>query len=207
MTDLERALGAAAERRSGDASAEAARRLAERAAAEGLLDVAYATVDSPLGPLLVAATPRGLVRVAYEARPLEGLLEELAERLSPRVLEAPGPLDEVRRQLDDYFAARRRDFELPLDWSMSGGFTRRVLRRAARIPYGRVSTYAEVARAAGSPRASRAAGNALGANPLPIVVPCHRVVRTGAALGGYTGGVERKRHLLELEGGLEGLRP
>ncbi len=206
MSEIERAIGAASRRPSGDPSAELARRVAERAAAEGLADVAYATVDSPLGVLVVAATGRGLVRVSYDAARPERVVEDLAERLSPRVVEAPGRLDDVRRQLEEYFERRRREFELPLDWSLSGGFTRRVLRRAARIPYGGVVTYGEIARAAGNPRAHRAAGNAIGANPIPIVVPCHRVVRAGAALGGYGGGVERKRHLLELEGALGGLR-
>jgi methylated-DNA-[protein]-cysteine S-methyltransferase len=172
--------------------------LTARAAAEGLLDVAYATVDSPLGPLLVAATPRGLVRLSYGA---EGeVLEDLAGRVSPRILEAPARLDEVRRELDEYFDGRRSEFDLPIDWSLTRGFTGKVLRATARIDFGKTSTYAEVAGRAGSPRAVRAAGNALGANPIPVVVPCHRVLRTGGALGGYTGGVERKEFLLRLEG-------
>ena len=176
------------------------RRLAERAAAEGLLDVAYAGVDSPLGPLTVASTPRGLVRVAY--LPPDQVAEELAAKLSPRVLEVPARLDEVRRELDEYFAGRRRDFGLEIDWSLTRGFTRRVLQETARIDYGELRSYAQVAAGAGSARAVRAAGNALGSNPMPIVVPCHRVVRTGGALGGYTGGVERKQHLLRIEGSL-----
>jgi methylated-DNA-[protein]-cysteine S-methyltransferase len=167
-------------------------------AAEGLIDVAYAAVDSPLGTLMVAATPRGLVRLSYGAE--QEVLGELAARLSPRILEAPARLDEVRRELDDYFAGRRSEFELPIDWSLAHGFTGEVLRATARIGFGKTSTYAEVASRAGSPRAVRAAGNALGANPIPVVVPCHRVLRTGGALGGYTGGVERKRFLLRLEG-------
>jgi methylated-DNA-[protein]-cysteine S-methyltransferase len=172
--------------------------LTARAAAEGLLDVAYATVDSPLGPLLVAATPRGLIRLSYGA---DGdVLEDLAGRVSPRILEAPARLDEVRRELDEYFDGRRSDFDLPIDWSLSHGFTGKVLRATARIGFVETSTYAEVAGRAGSPRAVRAAGNALGANPIPVVVPCHRVLRTGGALGGYTGGVERKEFLLRLEG-------
>jgi methylated-DNA-[protein]-cysteine S-methyltransferase len=177
--------------------------LAERAAAEGLLDVAYATADSPLGSLLVAATPRGLVRVAYtDFRPEAEVLEDLARRLSPRVVKAPRRLDEARRELDDYFAGRRSGFDLPIDWALTHGFGGEVLRQTARIPFGTTSTYAEVAERAGSPRAVRAAGNALGANPIPVVVPCHRVLRTGGALGGYTGGVERKEFLLRLEGAL-----
>jgi methylated-DNA-[protein]-cysteine S-methyltransferase len=170
------------------------------------VDVAYALVDSPLGPLVAAATKRGLVRVSYGSERLDEVLEELAREISPRVLEAPVRLDPVRRELEEYFERRRDRFDLPLDWALTKGFTQRVLRRTARIPYGDVLTYTEVASAAGSPRGSRAAGNALGANPIPIVVPCHRVVRTGHALGGYTGGLERKEFLLELEGALPGLR-
>jgi methylated-DNA-[protein]-cysteine S-methyltransferase len=173
----------------------------QRVAGEGLLDVAYATVDSPLGPLVVAATPRGLVRLAYTGSRDEGeVVEDLAGKLSPRILEAPERLDDVRRELDEYFEGRRVDFEVPIDWSLTHGFTGKVLRQTARIGYGKTSTYAEVAGRAGSPRAVRAAGNALGSNPIPVVVPCHRVLRTGGALGGYTGGVERKEFLLRLEG-------
>ena len=177
--------------------------LADRAAEEGLLDVAYTSVDSPLGPLVVAATPKGLVRVSYtEFRGEDDVLEDLARRVSPRVLEAPAKLDPVRRELDEYFDGHREDFDIPIDWSYLAGFTREVLRATAAIPFGNVATYAGVAEAAGSPRAVRAAGNALGANPMPVVVPCHRVLRTGGALGGYTGGLERKEFLLRLEGRL-----
>ena len=177
--------------------------LAERAADEGLLDVAYASVESPLGPLVVAATPKGLVRISYsEFRGQDEVLEELARRVSPRVLEAPAKLDPVRRELDEYFEGRRQKFETPIDWSYLAGFTREVLRATAAIEYGDVATYAGVAEAAGSPRAVRAAGNALGANPMPVIVPCHRVLRTGGMLGGYTGGIERKEFLLRLEGRL-----
>jgi methylated-DNA-[protein]-cysteine S-methyltransferase len=175
--------------------------LAERAAAEGLLDVAYTSVDSPLGRLLVARTPRGLVRLAYtDFRDEDEVLSDMASKLSPRMLEAPERLDTERRELDEYFAGRRTGFDLPIDWSLTRGFAGDVLRQTARIPFGKTSTYAEVAGGAGSPRAVRAAGNALGANPIPVVVPCHRVLRTGGALGGYTGGVERKEFLLRLEG-------
>jgi methylated-DNA-[protein]-cysteine S-methyltransferase len=178
--------------------------LGARAEAEGLVDVAYASVDSPLGPLVVAATPRGVVRVAYTDRSSpEEVLEELAARVSPRVLESPRRVDPVRRELDEYFAGRRRGFETPVDWSQLTGFTRKVLRATARIGFGDTSTYAGVATQAGSPRAVRAAGNALGANPVPVVVPCHRVLRTGGALGGYAGGSERKEYLLRLEGVLD----
>lgn len=177
----------------------AARRFADLAGATA--DVAYTVEDSPLGPLALAITRRGLVRVAYlDHRSLDAVLEDLAERVSPRVLEAPRRLDEARRQLDEYFAGRRLVFDLPIDWALEHGFTERVLRATARIPPGEVASYGEVAERAGSPRAVRAAGNALGANSKPIVVPCHRVVRTGGALGGYTGGIERKRFLLGLEG-------
>ncbi len=163
--------------------------------------MAYATVDSPLGPLVVAATPRGLVRVAYTEPGADvDVVEELARKLSPRVLEAPERLDAVRRELDEYFHGRRTGFDLPLDWALTRGFTSRVLQATARIAFGSTSTYAEMASDAGSPRAVRAAGNALGANPLPVVVPCHRVLRTGGAMGGYTGGLERKEYLLRLEG-------
>lgn len=181
----------------------AALNLSERAAEEGLLDVAYASVDSPLGPLVVAATPRGLVRLAYAGSGGEAeVVEDLAGKLSPRVLEAPARLDDARRELDEYFDGRRVAFDLPIDWALTHGFTGKVLRETARIGFGKTSTYAEVATKAGSPRAVRAAGNALGANPIPVVVPCHRVLRTGGALGGYTGGVERKEFLLRLEGAL-----
>jgi methylated-DNA-[protein]-cysteine S-methyltransferase len=177
--------------------------LSARADRDGLLDVAYTSVDSPLGPLVVAATPRGLVRVSYtEFRGEDEVLEELARRVSPRVLEAPARLDPVRRELDEYFEGRREQFDIPIDWSHLAGFTREVLRATAKIGFGEVSTYAGVATAAGSPRAVRAAGNALGANPMPVIVPCHRVLRTGGKLGGYTGGLERKEFLLRLEGRL-----
>jgi methylated-DNA-[protein]-cysteine S-methyltransferase len=175
---------------------------AAAARAEGLQDVAYAVEPSPLGDLLVAVTPRGLVKISYtDLYPTEAALEQIAARISPRVLQDPAAVDEPRRQLDEYFSGRRREFELPLDWSLIRGFTREVLDRTARIPYGQVATYGEVARDIGKPRASRAAGNALGANPIPIVVPCHRVIRSGGVLGNYGGGPERKVQLLELEGG------
>ena len=138
--------------------------------------------------------------LAYGDAPLDDLLDRLAERVSPRVLEAPARLDPVRRELDEYFEGRRRDFDLPIDWTLTRGYTREVLRRTAEIPFGEASTYAEIAARAGSPRGWRAAGNALGSNPMPIVVPCHRVLATSGAIGGYTGGVDRKRFLLSLEG-------
>lgn len=174
--------------------------LARRAAQDRLLDVAYGVYESPLGPLTVFVTARGLVRLSYPGEPIESQLDELAALVSPRVMAAPERTDEVRRQLDDYFGGIRRDFELPIDWRLLRGFRRDVLRATARIPFGRVSTYREVASAAGSPNAYRAAGNALGSNPVPIVVPCHRVLHSGGGLGGYTGGLERKEFLLRLEG-------
>jgi methylated-DNA-[protein]-cysteine S-methyltransferase len=183
---------------------EAVPDLGARAEAEGLLDVAYTSVDSPLGSLVVAVTPRGLVRVAYaDNEPADQVLEELAARVSPRMLEARPRLDPVLRELDRYFAGDLRRFETPIDWSHLAGFTRKVLRATARIGFGDTGTYRSVATASGSPRAVRAAGNALGANPMPVIVPCHRVLRTGGALGGYTGGIERKQFLLRLEGVLE----
>jgi methylated-DNA-[protein]-cysteine S-methyltransferase len=197
--DLQRALARTAPISDPGAAAAAARRTAERAAEAGTADVSYALEPSPLGDLLVAATPRGLVSLNYEDGRLDALLERLAEGVSPRVVEAPTQLDDVRRELDEYFAGARRRFQAPLDWRLTHGFTRRVLQATARIPYGDAATYRDVATKAGSERAVRAAGNALGANPMPIVVPCHRVLRTGGGLGGYTGGVERKRFLLELE--------
>lgn len=175
------------------------RQVAERAQREGLLDVAYATADSPFGPLTVAGTERGLVLLAYPEHDTGALLERLAAELSPRVLEAPAQLDGVRRELDEYFHGRRREFDTPVDFSLSHGFYRKVLEATAEIPYGDTGTYASVAAAAGSPKAVRAAGSGLGSNPIPVVVPCHRVLRTGGALGGYTGGLERKEFLLSLE--------
>ncbi|MFL5836606.1 MAG: methylated-DNA--[protein]-cysteine S-methyltransferase [Solirubrobacteraceae bacterium] len=198
MNEIEETLRSSAMRLPADVPAALQESLAERAASEGLLDVAYAELDSPIGPLAVASTDRGLVRLAY--MPAEAMAEELAVKLSPRVIRSPQKLDEVRRELHEYFEGRRTDFDVPVDWSLSRGFSRRVLERTAQIPYGQVGTYAKVAKEAGSPRAVRAAGNALGANPVAIVVPCHRILRTGGTLGGYGGGPERKEFLLRLEG-------
>jgi methylated-DNA-[protein]-cysteine S-methyltransferase len=169
-----------------------------RAAEEGLLDVAYGELDSPLGPLTAFVTPRGLVRLAYDQADAE--LPEVAARLSPRIVESPERTDDVRRELDEYFAGRRQGFDLAIDWALVRGFAGAVLQATARIPFGSVSSYREIATDAGSPNAYRAAGNALGSNPVPIVVPCHRVLHSGGGLGGYTGGLERKRFLLHLEG-------
>jgi len=197
-TLVERALGNDASRD----TARAGRRLVERAAAEDLLDVAYTTVPSPLGDLLVARTQQGVVRLAYlEDRTVDAVLRELAACVSPRILEAASNLDEERRQLEEYFAGRRREFDFPVDLALTGPFAARVLTRTAAIPFGRVSTYREVATDIGHARAARAVGNALGSNPIPIVVPCHRVVRTGGGMGGYTGGIHRKERLLAIERG------
>ncbi len=175
--------------------------IVDAAEAAGLLDVAYARLDSPVGTLVLASTPQGLARLAYVDEGHEdAVMEEIAGRLSPRMLSAPRRLDEPRRELDEYFAGRRRGFDLTLDLRLLSDFTRRILAATAEIPYGEVSTYKQVATAAGSPRGSRAAGNALGSNPLPIVLPCHRVLHSGGGLGGYTGGLARKRVLLAIEG-------
>ena len=174
--------------------------VSRRADADGLLDVAHGSYDSPLGPLTVFVTARGLVRLSYPGEGLDRQLDELAAVISPRVLAAPERTDEVRRQLDAYFGGTRHDFDVPIDWRLVRGFAGDVLRATARIPFGAVSSYREIATEAGSPNAYRAAGNALSSNPIPIVVPCHRVLHAGGGLGGYTGGLDRKRFLLRLEG-------
>jgi methylated-DNA-[protein]-cysteine S-methyltransferase len=174
-------------------------RLRERAAAEGLLDVAYATADSPFGTLLLARTPQGLVRLALPSEDVEETLADLAGRISPRVLEAPAQFDQERRELEDYFEGRRHEFELPIDWQLSHGFLLRARRGIAAIPYGETRTYSDLAREAGNERAVRAAGSACSRNPIPLVVPCHRVVRSDGSLGLYAGGVEMKKRLLEME--------
>lgn len=174
-------------------------RLATSAADQGVLDVAYRTIDSPVGPLLLAATARGVVRVAFAIEGHDAVLQRLADRLSPRVLEAPARLDDVARELDEYFAGRRRSFDLPLDLTLSSGFRRDVLQHLPDIAFGRTQTYTEVAAAVGNPRAVRAVGSACATNPLPVVVPCHRVLRSDGSLGGYLGGLDAKRTLLALE--------
>lgn len=174
-------------------------RLATAAHAEGLLDIAYRIVDSPVGALLIAATELGLVRVAYASEGHDTVLQSLADRISPRILLAPGRLDTAARQLDEYFAGKRRDFGVPLDWRLSAGFRNTVLRHLPEIGYGHTASYAAVAKLAGNPNAVRAVGSACATNPLPVVVPCHRVVRSDGAMGGYLGGVEAKRILLTLE--------
>ena len=175
--------------------------LAGEAEREGLVDVAYERHETPLGTILVGATRDGLVRVGLPSEDAREVLAELARRISPRVLRSSREsLAQVRRELDEYFGHGRRDFTTPLDWRLVGGFRRDVLRATARIPYGSTASYREIAAGAGSPNAVRAAGTALATNPLPIVVPCHRVLRTGGGLGQYRGGPDAKAWLLQLEG-------
>jgi methylated-DNA-[protein]-cysteine S-methyltransferase len=174
-------------------------RLVREAEQAGLLDVAYRTLDSPVGTLLLATTPQGLVRVAYEREDHAAALERLAREISPRVLHAPGRLDAAAKEIDEYFAGRRTSFDLALDFSLSHGFRRLVLSRLADITYGHTESYAQVAKAAGNPKAVRAVGTACATNPLPIVVPCHRVVRSDGSLGQYVGGADMKKVLLTLE--------
>jgi methylated-DNA-[protein]-cysteine S-methyltransferase len=174
-------------------------RLVDAAVADGSLDVAYRTLDTPLGRLLLAATPAGLVRVAYPTEGHDDVLAKLAVRVSPRVLQAPARLDPVARELDEYFAGHRQRFELPLDLQLAHGFRRDVLQALPAIAYGTTASYSAVAAQAGNPRAVRAAASACATNPLPIVIPCHRVVRSDGTLGGYLGGAAAKQTLLSLE--------
>lgn len=177
------------------------RRLAERATAAGLVDVAFERHDTPLGPIVLGATAKGLVRIGLPAEQEEAVLEELARRISPKLLCCSrDSLARARRELDEYFAGRRRHFDVPLDWRLTAGFRREVLRATAQIPYGRTASYREVATRAGSPSAFRAAGSALATNPLPIFVPCHRVLPSGGGIGDYRGGAKAKARLLALEG-------
>ena len=200
MTDVETAL------RAGDALWPSYARAQERArstlAADPSVDVAYATVDSPVGRLVLATTAAGLVRLSFGDEDLDAVLDGVATRISPRIIEAPGRLDAARRELDEYFSGGRQRFDVPIDWALTRGFARRVLESTAAIAFGSVRTYRDVATAAGNPKATRAAGNALGSNPIAIVVPCHRVLRTGGGLGGYGGGLPTKEYLLRLEGAL-----
>ena len=182
------------------ATERAARAFRERAAREELIDIAYGWVDTPVGRMLAAATDEGLLRLGFESERVDVTLAELARKVSPRILQDERRLERIRRQLGEYFEGRRKAFDMPLDRSLIHGFHRQVLDATERIPYGAVSTYREVAERAGNARASRAAGNALGSNPIPIVIPCHRVLRTGGGLGGYGGGLDRKQLLLQLEG-------
>jgi methylated-DNA-[protein]-cysteine S-methyltransferase len=174
-------------------------RLARAAQANEILDVAYRTMDTPVGPLLLAATGQGLVRVAFAREDHDAVLQSLADRISPRVLRFPARLDVAARELDEYFTGQRHRFDLPLDWQLSAGFRRAVLSHLPDIGYGHTASYATVAQLAGSPKAFRAVGTACATNPLPVVVPCHRVVRADGGMGGYRGGPEAKRTLLTLE--------
>jgi len=182
-----------------DKLAELHSRLVAAAERDGILDVAYRVIDRPVGVLLVAATERGLVRVAYASEDHDAVLQTLAERISPRVLNAPARLDAVARELDEYFERRRQRFDVLLDWQLSAGFRSTVLHQLPEIGYGHTASYSTVAQLAGNPKAVRAVGSACATNPLPVVVPCHRVVRADGAMGGYLGGSEAKRTLLTLE--------
>jgi methylated-DNA-[protein]-cysteine S-methyltransferase len=195
--DLKRLVTAAeAERR----SRKAASTLGELAVGDHLVDVAVATMDSPVGELLVAVTPRGLACVSYQDEDRDELFALFARRLSPRILEVAGPTDEARRELEQYFRGERTRFELKVDRRLIGDFAWDVLRATSKVPFGRTATYGEVAATLGRPKAARAVGGALGSNPIPIVIPCHRVVGAGGKLTGYAGGLPRKELLLELEG-------
>lgn len=173
--------------------------LVGRAQSEDLLDVAYRTVETPVGTLLLAATGTGLVRVAYEREDFDRVLDTVAAMVSPRIMAAPARLDAVARQLDEYFAGTRRAFELPLDFALSAGFRKTVQHYLPRIGYGRTASYRDVAESVGNPNAVRAVGTACAKNPLPVVVPCHRVLRSDGSLGGYVGGETAKSTLLSLE--------
>lgn len=177
---------------------------ADRFAAQAPADVSFAVLDLPIGRVVAASTPKGLARIAYEDLngTVDQIVQQLADRLSPRILEQPAKLDRVARELDEYFAGKRAQFDLTLDWSLiRGRFAAEVLKATIAIPYGHTSSYGQIAALAGNAAASRATGNALGNNPIPVVIPCHRVLRTGGGMGGYTGGVERKQSLLALESG------
>ncbi len=189
-----------AARRLGEPKEDTMERLMQRIGTEA--DVAYDSIDTPVGTFVLAATERGLVALTFD-RDADAFAEQLARKLSPRIVHSPKRVDDIRRELDEYFEGRRTNFDLPLDWSLVSGFNRKVLEATYRIPYGGVSTYSDMARSAGSPRAARAAGNALHNNPIPIVVPCHRVLHRDGGLGGYGGGLPMKKWLLTLEGALE----
>lgn len=196
MNDLERSLA-----NFGDLSgpaATAAHRFVDGAVA--MVDIAFATMDSPIGALLLAATPEGLLRIGFDNE--TEVLEDLADRVSPRILEYPARLAGARKELEEYFAGRLDRFESALDWTLIGGFRRRILEVTAEIPFGSVSTYQDVAGRVGRPKGARAAGQALGGNPIPVIIPCHRVLRSGGGMGGYAGGIDRKEFLLRLEGAM-----
>ena len=200
-SDLEQSLRAARGTTDPAALQRLRRALAEEAGRADLIDVAFERHDTPLGTIVVGATREGLVRIGLPSEDEDEVLQQLADRVSPRVLQASSEaLTQTRRQLDEYFGHGRRRFDIPLDWRLATGFRREVLRATEAIPYGETSSYRAVATRAGSPNAVRAAGTALATNPLPIVVPCHRVLRTGGGLGQYRGGPEAKAALLSLEG-------
>ncbi|MCV7423919.1 methylated-DNA--[protein]-cysteine S-methyltransferase [Mycobacterium yunnanensis] len=182
-----------------DKLAELHQRLTAAAQRDGLLDIAYRTVDTAVGPLLLAATEQGLVRVAYAREDHDTVLAQLASDISPRILHEPTRLDLAAREIDEYFTGTRRSFDLPLDWRLTAGFRSAVLHHLSTIGYGQTASYATVARLAGNPKAVRAVGTACAKNPLPVVVPCHRVVRSDGTMGGYLGGPEAKQLLLDLE--------
>jgi len=175
------------------------RRLEQEAEQAELVDVAYTVVDSPVGPLLLAATEKGLVRVAYASEDHDRVLDTLGHKLSPRILRAPRRLDDAARELDEYFARRRKQFDLPLDLSLSRGFRQTVQQHLPQIGYGQTRSYRQIAELVGNPKAVRAVGTACATNPLPVVIPCHRVLRTDGTLGGYIGGLDAKTALLDLE--------
>ena len=187
-------------REAADASQAAASRLADRATAEGLVDVALATMDSPIGELLVAVTPMGLVAIAFDDDYRERVVARLAREVSPRVMEAAAPTDEARHELEEYFRGQRHRFDLTLDRRLMGPFAEKVLRATSRVGFGELATYGDIAARIDRPHAARAVGRALGSNPIPIVVPCHRIVGADGSLTGYAGGTSRKETLLRLEG-------
>ena len=176
------------------------RRFRQAAAASGLVDVSYDVADTPIGPLLLAVTERGLCRISFDPEP-ERETEQLARLFGVRVLKAPRKVDRVRRELEEYFEGRRREFDLPIDLRGREGFSREILDRLVRVPYGEVTTYKSLAVEAGNPRAARAVGTIMNRNPIPIVLPCHRVIGSSGSLVGYGGGLDRKRLLLDLEAG------
>ena len=184
------AIGTAARDASADRASQLAAEVTRRAEADGLADIAYTTTDSPFGTITLAATEEGLVSLGLPNLATDEVLETLSAKVSPRILEAPSRLDEARRELDLYFEGKLKQFDLPLDWRLSSGFRQKVLREIDRIPFGETRSYKEMAAGAGNPRAVRAAGSACGSNPIAIIVPCHRVLRTGGGLGGYGGGLE-----------------
>lgn len=200
IADLRRAASAGPGGPTGGGALDGHRaRLARRAQRAGVLDVAFRTLDAPVGTLLLAATEGGVVRITFAVEDHDAVLDDLAARVSPRVLHAPRRLDRAARELDQYFARRRREFDLRLDWQLSSGFRRTVLEHLRTIPYGATESYAQAAAAAGRPRAVRAAGSACATNPLPLVVPCHRILRSDGSLGGFGGGLDNKRLLLAVE--------